>query len=105
MAEYIERDKVLEEIDDMISNIAFTSPYQREIEAIVVGMERTRDRVEDAPAADVAPVRRGEWLLRHVGHGHYWECSACHTNPCIYVTKDTKFCPNCGADMRGDTDG
>lgn len=54
------------------------------------------------PAADVAPVRHGEWLLRHKGYGHYWECSACHTNPCIYVTKDTKFCPNCGAKMDGD---
>lgn len=50
-------------------------------------------------AADVAPVRHGGWLLRHVGHGHYWECSVCHKNPCIYVTKDTNFCPNCGAKM------
>lgn len=45
-------------------------------------------------------VRRGKWELRHVGAGHYWECSACHKNPCIYVTKNTNFCPNCGADMR-----
>lgn len=55
--------------------------------------------IEAIPAADVAPVRHGVWLLRHEGHGHYWECSVCHTNPCIYVTKDTKFCPNCGAKM------
>ena len=48
----------------------------------------------------VAPeVKRGEWILRHVGAGHYWECSSCHKNPCIYVTKDTSFCPNCGARM------
>lgn len=45
------------------------------------------------------PVVHGEWNLKHVGFGHYWECSVCHTNPCIYVTKDTKFCPNCGAKM------
>ena len=44
-------------------------------------------------------VKRGRWELHHVGHGHYWECSNCHTNPCIYVTKDTKYCPNCGAKM------
>lgn len=53
------------------------------------------------PAADVAPVVHGEWLLRHEGYGHYWECSVCHTNPCIYVTEHTKFCPNCGAIMDG----
>lgn len=53
--------------------------------------------IRKLPAADVAPVVHGEWLLRHEGCGHYWECSVCHTNPCIYVTEHTKFCPNCGA--------
>ena len=53
--------------------------------------------VENVPAS-VTPVH-GEWILKHVGRGHYWECSVCHTNPCIYVTNDTKFCPNCGAKM------
>lgn len=57
--------------------------------------------IEALPAADVAPVVNGEWLLRHEGYGHYWECSVCHTNPCIYVTEHTKFCPNCGAKMDG----
>lgn len=47
-------------------------------------------------------VKHGEWELHHVGHGHYWECSVCHTNPCIYVTKNTKYCPNCGAKMDGE---
>lgn len=55
--------------------------------------------IESFPTADVAPVRHGEWLLRHEGYGHYWECSVCHTNPCIYVTKDTNYCPYCGAKM------
>lgn len=55
-------------------------------------------------ARDVAEVVHGEWLLRHEGRGHYWECSVCHENPCIYVTKHTKFCPNCGAKMDGDSD-
>lgn len=52
-------------------------------------------------AADVAPVRHGQWVLRRVRNGHFWECSACHINPCIYVTQDTKYCPNCGAKMDG----
>ena len=61
--------------------------------------------IDRAPTIEARPVVRGEWLLRHEGRGHYWECSVCHTNPCIYVTKDTNFCPNCGADMRGEEDG
>lgn len=57
-----------------------------------------------SPTVDAVPVVHGAWLLRHIGAGHYWECSVCHTNPCIYVTEHTKFCPNCGAQMDGDDD-
>ena len=85
MAEYIERKVALAAIRERCA------PCGEGLEAL-----------KASPAADVAPVRHGEWLLRHKGYGHYWECSACHTNPCIYVTKDTKFCPNCGAKMDGD---
>lgn len=60
--------------------------------------------LQDMLAADVAPVVHGDWILRHIGAGHYWECSVCHTNPCIYVTEHTKFCPNCGARMDGGAD-
>lgn len=61
--------------------------------------DKSKCPVWNAPAADVAPVVHGKWELRHEGYGHYWECSVCHTNPCIYVTRNTKFCPNCGAKM------
>lgn len=54
--------------------------------------------IDNMPAADVAPVVHGTWLLRHIGHGHYWECSVCHATP-IYVTNNTNYCPNCGAKM------
>lgn len=96
MAEYIEREaaiKAMEKADyTAISSDAddCKADYLREI-------------IESVPAADVVPVVHGEWLLRHEGHGHYWECSACHKNPCIYVTKDTNYCPNCGAKMDGGT--
>ena len=105
MAEYIERETVLEEINEKISNIAFTSPYQREIEAIVVGMERARDSVEDAPAADVAPVVLAEWkpyrdhfTKRHIG----WICTNCSGVQMDLSNGDTAYCPNCGARMDGE---
>lgn len=56
--------------------------------------------VDEQPTVEA--VKHGDWILKHIGAGHYWECSVCHTNPCIYVTKDTKYCPNCGAMMDGD---
>lgn len=67
-------------------------------------MTDAKRALADMFPADVAPVVHGEWLLRHEGHGHYWECSVCRKNPCIYVTKDTSYCPNCGAKMDGGAD-
>lgn len=68
--------------------------------ALIERLESERD----AALAKV-PMVHAEWILKHIGVGHYWQCSACHTNPCIYVTENTKFCPNCGARMDGDANG
>jgi hypothetical protein len=87
MAEYIEREAVRNAILGEHPDMHYPSWYANIIDSI--------------PVADVAPVVHGEWLLKHIGAGHYWECSICHTNPCIYVTQHTKFCPNCGAKMDG----
>lgn len=56
--------------------------------------------LQDVDAIESVPVVHGEWILRHIGVGHMWECSVCHKRPDIYVKNDTNFCPNCGADMR-----
>lgn len=82
-------------MSDYISREAFKKKY------LCCGYlpEMSEEEFDSFPAADVAEVRHGWWVLRHVGVGHYWECSACHKNPCIYVTKDTKFRPNRGAKM------
>ena len=53
MADYINREVVIEEINDAIANIAFTSPYQNDIDTMVSGMERVLDIVEDAFVCDV----------------------------------------------------
>jgi hypothetical protein len=58
MAEYIERSEVLDSIDEKIVYINYCSPYQNEIESVVSGLERARDSVEYAPAADVVEVVR-----------------------------------------------
>jgi hypothetical protein len=60
----------------------------------------------DIPAADVRPVVRGKWEPSEKYKG-YVSCSICHD---CYVEPEwvTKlkwgFCPNCGADMRGEAD-
>ena len=58
------------------------------------------------PAADVEPVRHGYWENANGRPKTYIrKCSVCGKEAyfcgrgCSY-----KFCPNCGADMRGDSD-
>lgn len=48
------------------------------------------------PTADVQEVKHGEWFLRHLGAGHYWECSECAFQ---LTTPRGNYCPNCGAKM------
>lgn len=52
---------------------------------------------DELPAADVQPVKRGEWGERAYGR---LQCSYC--GKCEDIA--TNFCPNCGARMDGDTE-
>ena len=55
--------------------------------------------VNDAPAADVAEVKHGEWI------DDYYDmlCSECGKQWSYFDndTQDFKHCPNCGAKMDG----
>lgn len=55
------------------------------------------------PAADVAPVRHGQWRLYGAdkrGRGGIWMCTGCKG---LYPYKN-RYCPNCGAKMDGGDD-
>lgn len=57
------------------------------------------DKIEHLPAADVRPVVRGKWHEYDDDYGSIC-CSVCEEDaPCDYPWN---FCPNCGADMRGE---
>ena len=62
------------------------------------------DMIEDAPAADAAPVVHGRWLepsRLHYGAKQY-ECSLCYSDTFWKkhsITEKYPHCPNCGAKM------
>ena len=87
------------------------------------GHEHTADemteyqKIEELPAADVREVVRGEWEKHEdfdpYGGGRFveWVCSECDKrlrgdwvirNSHIEETPTENFCPNCGANMRGE---
>ena len=57
----------------------------------------SKEDVDAMPTADVRENVRGEWI--EVKHTFLDQCSNCG-----YITADvtTNYCPNCGADMRGE---
>ena len=48
---------------------------------------------------DLKPVVRGEWEVIDYAEPRRYVCSICHIGLGWHTTN---YCPNCGADMRGD---
>ena len=93
MDEYIKREDLLElyRIDDPVLN-----------ENGHVPLPVIRQNIMDIPAADVAPVRHGYWVIDD------YNTRECHCSECDwpaprdvyeYHREQTGYCPVCGAKM------
>ena len=114
MTEYIEREVISEEIRKYYyknpPNFSYGEGFDR-------GLDRAQRAILDAPAADVAPVRHGQWIFgkdlpyswgQIPKNKYHLYCSECleqafnrseDNDPDFDV--DTSYCPNCGAKMDG----
>ena len=60
-------------------------------------IDQAHDALVNLPSAQ--PERKkGIWFPRNSGFQKWFRCSECAYR--LYEPKGTKFCPNCGADMR-----
>ena len=90
MAEYIEREAVREKISELRY---LPLDYCR-------GVNDCSAIVESIPAADVATVVHGEWVVCGDGDNVPWMCSHCgKTTAHKYKVMYGNYCPNCGAKM------
>ena len=101
MAEYITKAEALHAVEDAVE--LFRSEY-----------DEVAEKINNVPAADVAPVKHGqwEWFDEDTGTpitGHKrewgWRCSRCkHELPDDYDDPDYRpmldYCPYCGAKMK-----
>lgn len=57
--------------------------------------------IEVAIATLPSVENKGEWISQYDEDGKtgWYECSCCHSERAF----NTNFCPDCGADMRGET--
>lgn len=93
MAEYIERQKVI----DMLINAALISDEDGEYSGYC-----TEDvDIESIPAADVVEVRHGRWEKHPQSNEDdpVYTCSLCKLNVSGFEKRWIKYCPNCGAKM------
>lgn len=85
MGELIDREKLLEFAHNHIGGVIDCNDIAR------------------FPAVDAEPVRRVEWV--HIG-GDEWYCNRCfdviHTEG-FFQKPTKKYCPNCGARMKEET--
>ena len=94
MAEYIKREDALAELDNAC---------RKYDEDVFLGLSLAANAISKLPAADVRPVVRGEWVKAEVAHQIRKKfqpecCSVCRREK----RGNWNFCPNCGADMRGE---
>ena len=93
--EYIEREACLKEFKELKPANWDNTEYEKQI---LANYNFYHSIVENAPAADVAPVVHGEWKYYTIGVSSYHECSICGENsPSGFRTP---HCPWCGAKMK-----
>lgn len=101
MAEYIEREALINVCKEIIQDkwnekacpVSWSHAYADFI-----------DDIENQPAADVEPVRHGEWQYQPptATLNGAWKCTTCKCCFWEHTANEFKYCPNCGAKMDGE---
>ena len=106
MARYIDADKLYRRVKEK------TNPYGKPTLDYESGV-KVLDMIENAPTANIAEVKHGEWKDKYGGkyHNKLYVCSLCGEKALhgyymneLYQVKDrqvlTDYCPQCGAKMK-----
>lgn len=108
MSDYISREDALHAIGKAYGDIAEAEDNVRDLPAAdVVGRELYQRALSDVVRLTVEGVKRkhGEWIEEDEG-SLFFRCSNCGKaqggNFSEIFSGEYHFCPNCGADMRGE---
>ena len=104
MAEYIKRTAVFEQFDNADADVCETDDFGGVDYGF--GMKNIKELINAIPAADVAPVVHGKWIVRFDGPYKRRRCYCSHCGKHngvggIAKNQEKPYCPNCGAKMDG----
>ena len=93
-------------MDDYISRVmAIARLTKVEVTNKLATMADAKRVIAEMPAADVEPVRHGQWVEDH----DYLKCPSCGVmvkwDFVFFDVGNWNFCPNCGTKMENDEDG
>lgn len=99
--EYIEREPLQKLFNEVSTSLLCKKELVKDTEHMVRAFLMVTEMIQDAPAADVAPVRHGRFVHdgpRFDGAVDWWHCSSCGG---LVSGVETRFdyCPYCGAKM------
>ena len=107
MTEYIEREALRASVESIDWYSVFRGELTTGAKSSENALYKANDiylAIDNAPTADVAPVRHGRWI--YIGKYGEYECSVCHgiDTDCSdyygsHVVTEQEYCPNCGAKM------
>ena len=98
VTKYISQESAINELRELLSICRESLPNENGKHYVIEEeLYIFYNRLSNIPAADVKPVVRGEWMndTRYSG----WTCSNCDYHD---GNATDNYCPNCGADMRGE---
>lgn len=105
MAEYKDVELLKKQIDDFKRAVNSVEPMNSDyLTGYISALSVVEGEIAEQPAADVAPVRRGEWASEETAV----TCTACGRSYDTdfeikrNVISNFDYCPNCGAKMDGD---
>lgn len=101
MADYIDREALQKLFNEVSTSLLRKNELAKDIEHMVRAFLMVTEMIQDAPAADVAPVVHGRWISYGIGYGFCYKCSACGYIDGYPFNDRHNYCPGCGAKMDG----
>ena len=89
MDEYIKRKEIRKAYEKLARSYMHGEPY--------IADWKFDEMIEELPAADVAPVRHGQWIYDKKAQRPY--CSVCKGYFYGATNSPMSYCPNCGTKM------